>query len=105
MTDQLQNAMIGCAGLLAGVAASLILQLIYRRHGMKKRLFDERQQLITNQAKAAGWNVTTFLLIVAWALIIVFDGISIPFFLMTGVFVLHNVFYLFSSMYHTSRNG
>ncbi|BFH65315.1 DUF2178 domain-containing protein [Paenibacillus azoreducens] len=104
MSNQLLNVLYGLGGLFFGVVVHIILQIVSKRKGIKEHRFDERHQYITSHAKAVAWNSTSIAIIVAWALIIVFDGISLPFFLMTGVYVLHNLTYLCSSVYYTNRN-
>jgi hypothetical protein len=104
LSNQLVNALYGLGGLLFGVAVHIVLQIVSRRKRKKEHWFDERYQHITSHAKAVAWNSTSIAIVVAWALIIVFEGISLPFFLMTGVYVLHNMSYLCSSVYYSNRN-
>ncbi|KMY55023.1 hypothetical protein AC623_14675 [Bacillus sp. FJAT-27231] len=104
MSEIAANNLIGLSGLLLGVIITIIIYFINRRIGEKKRLFDERQQYVTTRSKAAAWNVTSIILLVAWAFIIVYDGISFSFFLMTGIWVAHNISLIITSIYFSGQN-
>ncbi|WP_404799168.1 DUF2178 domain-containing protein [Bacillus aerolatus] len=98
------NNLIGLSGLLLGAGITIVILFINRRIGEKKRLFDERQQYVTARAKAASWNITSVILLIAWAIIILYEGISFSFFLMTGIWVAHNFSLVFTATYFSNRN-
>ncbi|RJS59969.1 DUF2178 domain-containing protein [Bacillus sp. PK3_68] len=104
MSETLVNNLTGLSGLLLGVLCIIIIYFINRRVGRNKRLFDERQQYVTARSKAAAWNATSVILLAAWAFIIIFDGISFSFFLMTGIWVAHNLSLIVTSVYFSNQN-
>lgn len=104
MSETMVNNLTGLSGLLLGLIVTIIIYFINRRIGAKKRLFDERQQYVTARSKAAAWNVTSVILLVAWAIIILYDGISFSFFLMTGIWVAHNISLIITSVYFSNQN-
>ncbi|WP_231584182.1 DUF2178 domain-containing protein [Domibacillus indicus] len=95
------NNLIGLSGLAAGLLIAGIVYLINRRIGRKKRWFDERQKELSRKARAASWNITFGVLIIAWAVVIFVDGISFSFFLMTALYVAHCIGFLFTSIYYS----
>jgi len=97
------DTLIGLIGLLGGATIALVANLIQRRIGKKKNLFDERYHKIDNKAKARSWDVTLIVLIIAWGLIIIFEGISYSFFILTGVYVLHCISYAISSAIFSNK--
>src|SRR5690625_2704815 len=104
LTEQLSNNVVSLSGLLIGVAIASIVFLVVYQSGKKKRLFDERHKYLNNQAKSMSWNVTFIGILVAWVLAIVFDGISLSFFLFTGIYLLHCLSFLFSTIYYTNQS-
>ncbi|AXI08696.1 DUF2178 domain-containing protein [Oceanobacillus zhaokaii] len=81
----------------------IIMFLVIRRIGKRKHLFDERYKQENSNAKARGYETTTIILLLAWPIIIMFDGIGFSFFLLSIIFVLHNLSYLFASIYYSTR--
>ncbi|KZR59271.1 hypothetical protein [Bacillus badius] len=104
MNETVANALTVLSGLLGGILVAVIVYFINRSIGKKKRWFDERQQHVASRAKAAAWNATSVILLVAWAIIIIYDGISFSFFLMTGIWVAHNLSLIATSVYFNSQN-
>lgn len=93
-------------GILGLVIAGLILIIVFfvnRSIGRKKRLFDERYRLKTNQAKAKSWDAMLVIYLMAWLVVIIFDGISFSFILITALYVLHNVTLLITTLYSSQR--
>ncbi|KKB37620.1 hypothetical protein [Bacillus thermotolerans] len=95
---------ISVSGLLFGVITIGIVYLINRRIGKKRRRFDERQQYVTARAKGMAWNITSAILLAAWVIVILYDGISFAFFLMTGIWIAHNLSLIFTSVYFSQRS-
>ncbi|PAV29312.1 hypothetical protein CIL05_13025 [Virgibacillus profundi] len=94
------------AGLLGPIAAGIVLIitfLINRRIGKKKNLFDERYQQKTNRFKARSWDVMQVVYFIAWFPVIIFDGISFSFFLLTALFVFHNLTAIITSFYISAK--
>lgn len=89
--------------LLGDFAFLLILFLVQRRIGKKRHRYDERYNQINNRAKARSWDATLVILLAAWPVVIIFEGISFSFFLLTAIFVLHNVTLIISSAYVSSQ--
>lgn len=81
-------------GLLGVIGAGIVLLIVYivnRQIGKKKHLFDERYQQQTNRWKARSWDAMIVIYLIAWCVVIIFDGISFSFFLLTALYVLHNL--------------
>lgn len=97
------DTILALSGLLGGAAIAFIAHFFQRRIGKKKNLFDERYKKINNQAKARSWDVTLVVLIIGWGLVIIFEGISYSFFIMTGIYVLHCLSYAIGSAIFSSR--
>lgn len=94
----LENAW-GLWGLVIGILICVIVFLITRHIGRKKRLFDERYYAETNRAKARSWDAMLIIYFIAWLVVIIFDGISFSFFLISVLYVLHNVTLLIATIY------
>ncbi|TFB19623.1 DUF2178 domain-containing protein [Filobacillus milosensis] len=96
-----ENILIGLTGLGLGVLIALIVYLIQRRVGKKKRWFDERYYKLNNRAKASSWNIMLVILIIAWAVVIIVEGISFSFFLMTAIYLAHCISLAITGAYHS----
>lgn len=104
LSETVLNVLYALSGLGIGVVCMIIVYFVNKHYGKKKRIFDERQQQITNQAKAASWNITFIVLLVAWAVVIIFEGISFSFFLMAVLYILHCFSLIFTTTYFTKKN-
>ena len=104
MTETMTNILIALAGLGIGVLGIAIVYKVNRRIGKKERLFDERQRKISDQAKAFSWNITMAAILMAWALVIIFQGISFSFFLITGLYILQCLSMLITTVYLAQKN-
>ncbi|TWK25187.1 hypothetical protein CHCC20375_2470 [Bacillus licheniformis] len=104
MTETMANILIALAGLGIGVLGIVIVYSVNRRIGKKERLFDERQQKISYQAKALSWNITMAAILIAWALAIIFQGISFSFFLLTALYILQCLSMLITTVYLAQKN-
>jgi hypothetical protein len=93
----------GLSGLIIGAILALIICVMMKRIGKRKRLYDERQNFVSLQGKAASWNVTLVVLLIAWAVAIIYDGISLSFFLITGVYILHNLSSIITTAYYNKK--
>lgn len=91
-------------GLVSGIMICIIIYFINRHVGKKKRLFDERYRLKTNQAKARSWDAMLIIYLIAWFVVIIFDGISFSFYLLTILYVLHNVTLIMTSLYTSKQH-
>ncbi|WP_158589601.1 MULTISPECIES: DUF3796 domain-containing protein [Clostridia] len=100
--DYLENP-AGIWGLIVAMIVSLIVFFINRYIGRKKRLFDERYQKVTNQAKARSWDTMIVIYYLAWFIVIMFDGISFSFFLLTVLFVCHNISFIITNFYFSTK--
>ncbi|HZG72705.1 MAG TPA: hypothetical protein VEY51_14300, partial [Chondromyces sp.] len=98
------NILIALAGLGIGVLGIVIVYSVNRRIGKKERLFDERQQKISYQAKALSWNITMAAILIAWTLAIIFQGISFSFFLLTALYILQCLSMLITTVYLAQKN-
>ncbi|MEC1449133.1 DUF2178 domain-containing protein [Bacillus haynesii] len=104
LTETVANTLIALAGLGIGVLGIVIVYSVNRRIGKKERLFDERQQKISYQAKALSWNITMAAILIAWALVIIFQGISFSFFLLTALYILQCLSMLITTVYLAQKN-
>ncbi|MGG1118047.1 DUF2178 domain-containing protein [Bacillus haynesii] len=104
LTETMANILIALAGLGIGVLGIVIVYSVNRRIGKKERLFDERQQKISYQAKALSWNITMAAILIAWALAIIFQGISFSFFLLTALYILQCLSMLITTVYLAQKN-
>jgi uncharacterized membrane protein len=104
LTENLIDTLIELSGLGIGIIGIIAAYFFQKRIGNKKRLFDERQQQITNQAKAFSWNITMVVILIAWAVVIIVDGISFAFFLLAAIYVLHCLSLIFTTVYYNNQN-
>ncbi|WP_233129800.1 DUF2178 domain-containing protein [Domibacillus epiphyticus] len=93
------NNVIALSGLIGGLVIASLVFLINRKIGTKKRWFDERYKQVSTLARAASWNITFAVLLIAWAVVIIVDGISFSFFLMTALYIAHCIGFLATSIY------
>ncbi|MEK5037242.1 DUF3796 domain-containing protein [Sporosarcina sp. FSL K6-3457] len=86
---------------LLGLAAGIVFGLIVGyfawyfvvKKGKKKRRFDERYKGIQAQAKSLSWAVMMLVLVIGYALVYIFEGPSLTFFLIIAVYVIGMVSY------------
>jgi hypothetical protein len=104
LTETLMDSLIALSGLGIGIIGIVAAFYFQKKIGRKKRLFDERQQQITNQAKALSWNVTMVVILVAWAVVMIVDGISFAFFLLTAIYVFHCLSLILTTFYYNNQN-
>lgn len=104
MTEPFINNLGVIAVLLLGVLMLIVVHIVTYRIGKKKHMFDERQKYISANAKAMSWNITTVVILIAWAVVIIFEGISFSFFIMAGIFVVHSMTLIFTSTYVANCN-
>lgn len=90
MNESYLENISGIWGLVLAVIIMAIVYLINRHVGKKKRLFDERYYVKANRAKARSWDTMLIIYLIAWFIVIIFDGISFSFFLITALYVSHN---------------
>ncbi len=93
----------GLLGLVGAIVICIIVFLINRNIGRKKRLFDERYYLKANRAKARSWDAMLVIYLIAWFVVIIFDGISFSFFLLTALYVLHNLTLIITNLYFSKE--
>lgn len=101
--ENILNNLVGLSGLILGVISYLIINYFVREKQKKKRVFDERYQYIHHRAKAKVWDINWIALIIIWGFVILYDGIGFAFFLMTGIYILHCLLYLFTAAYFSSQ--
>lgn len=79
----------------------LTLYFIQRRFGKKHFRYDERYYRVNNQAKGRTWDIMLVIMLIAWPIVIIFDGISFAFFLLTALYMLHCVIFgIFAGYYN-----
>ncbi|WP_240508090.1 DUF2178 domain-containing protein [Virgibacillus indicus] len=101
--DFLENP-YGILGLVIAVIIMIIVYFINLRIGKKKHLFDERYQQTSNRAKARSWDAMLVIYLAAWFVVIIFDGISFSFFLLTALYVLHNMTLMITGLYFSNKD-
>ncbi|MFD2042784.1 DUF3796 domain-containing protein [Ornithinibacillus salinisoli] len=89
--------------LLGNYAFMILLFFIQRRLGKKNFRYDERYYQVNNRAKGRTWDIMLVVMLVAWPIIIMFDGISFSFFLITVLYILHCVIYGICAAYYNSK--
>lgn len=93
-------------GLMGVIGAGIILLVVYfvNKHiGKKKHLFDERYHQQTNRMEARSWDVMIVIYIIAWCMVIIFEGISFSFFLITALYVFHNITAIIAKLYFLNK--
>lgn len=91
-------------GLPMGLGITLLVGYFVWKKGKKNRRYDERYKRVQEQAKSLAWGVTMLVIVIAWAIIIIFDGIGLAFFLFTAVYVIAMITYLIASVLAEKKN-
>lgn len=104
MSESFLENPYGILGLVAAVVICIIVFFINRYIGRKKRLFDERYYLKANRAKARSWDAMLVIYFMAWFVVMIFDGISFSFFLLTALYLLHNITLIITNIYLSKEN-
>ncbi|QDH22802.1 hypothetical protein [Saccharibacillus brassicae] len=94
----------GLIGLFGGLLLALLGWAFGRHMQRKNRGLDERTDIITTRAKSFSWNVLIPALLICWVIITLFDGIGLPFFVIMALFVISQIAYVSSIVYHNGRN-
>ncbi|MDO3410754.1 hypothetical protein QWJ34_13360 [Saccharibacillus sp. CPCC 101409] len=98
---------LGNTGAMIGLFGGIILGLLgwgFGRYMQRKnRGRDERAIEIETRAKSFVWNVMLPAIWVGWALIFLFDGVDLPFFVMMALFVISQIAYVSSTVYQNGR--
>ncbi|SES69357.1 Protein of unknown function [Oceanobacillus limi] len=100
--DFLQNPSVILI-LLGNYVFLITLFFIQRRIGKKNHRYDERYYQVNNQAKGKTWDVMLVVMLIAWPIVIMFDGISFSFFLLTILYILHCMIFAIASAYYNSN--
>ena len=87
------NLMPFMLGLSAGIVFALIVLYFVVKKGKKERRFDERYQRIQEQSKSLAWGITVLAILIAWTIVIIFEGPGLAYFLFTAVYVIAMVSY------------
>ncbi|RNF38934.1 hypothetical protein [Planococcus salinus] len=103
MNDML-NHLFGFGGLVLGVLSGLVAYLIARRNMKKKRQLDERFENIHVHARSSAWVATSALIVIAWAVIILVEGASFAFFVMSFLYIAHCVAYGVTSLQQAKQH-
>lgn len=91
--NETMNHLIGLGGLIFGVLSGLAAYFIARHNMKKKRQLDERYQNIHVNARSSAWIATSVFIVIAWAAIIIVEGASFAFFVMTFLYIAHCIAY------------
>ncbi|MFC4411551.1 DUF3796 domain-containing protein [Chungangia koreensis] len=97
------NWLAGLSGLVTGVLVASLVMYINYRIGKKQRRYDERYEQIHNWGKAIAWSVTVLALVIGWGVIIVVEGASLAFFILSGIYVISMVAYAIGAAYASTK--
>lgn len=89
--------------LIGNYLLMLALFFIQRRIRKKSHSYDERYYQVTNQAKGRTWDIMLVVMLIAWPIVIMFDGVSFAFFLLTALYMLHCLIFGIASAYYQSK--
>lgn len=105
MSD-LFDGSLGVVLILAALyAVLLIIYFIQRRLGKRAHRYDERYYKINDKGKSKSWDTMLIVYLMAWPIVIIFDGISFSFFLLTALYVLHNMSLIITNTYYLKKYG
>jgi len=91
-------------GLPTGIGIALTVWYFIWRKGKKERRYDERYKRIQEQAKSLSWSLTVLAIVIAWAIVIIFEGPGLAFFLFTALYVIAIVSYGVTSAIAEKKN-
>lgn len=91
-------------GLPFGIAIGGVILFFSWRKGKKERRFDERYTIIRQSARSFSWIVTTFAILIGWAVVIILEGPSPAFFILMGIWVVHMLSYIIGAAIASKRN-
>ena len=92
------DIVLGLSGFIMGFLFIAIVFYFNKKHGMKKRIFDERYRQVHNTARSKAWIISTFCIAGAWMTAMIVEGAGFSFFLLTFVYVAHMIAYLISAI-------
>lgn len=88
------NLIAFMSGLPTGIIVAGIIFYFVWRKGKKERRYDERYKRIRERAKSFAFGITMLVIIIAWAIVMIFEGATLAFFLITGIYVIAMVSYI-----------
>lgn len=103
MSESFLENPFGLLGLVGGALIALIVFYLARKNGKKKHMFDERYQKVNNRAKAKSYDATLLILLIAWGVVIVFEGISFSFFLVMAIYILHCLMLIITTAFYSNK--
>jgi|SRR5690606_9205282 uncharacterized membrane protein len=89
--------------LIANYLFMLTIFFVQRRVGKKNHRYDERYYQVNNRAKGRTWDIMLVVMLIAWPIVIIFDGISFTFFFLTILYMLHCTIFGFSIAYYNRK--
>lgn len=92
------------AGLLVGMVITTIILFINWRKGKKERRYDERYVRVREQAGRLAWSVTVLAIVVACAVLYIFEGKGLAFYLLIVLYVISMMFYLIAVAIADKKN-
>lgn len=93
----------GLSGLLLGSLIATVVLYINYRIGKKQRRFDERYEQIHNKGRSIAWVATVFAILVGWGVVIVMEGASLAFFIITFIYIVSMISYIIGAAYASNR--
>lgn len=91
-------------GLPLGLLIVFVALFIQKRILQKKRAYDERYTTIQVYARSTGWQVTTGAIIIAWIYILLTEPIGSAFFVITFLWIAHQMGYLIGAIRANAKN-
>ncbi|MEN2767731.1 DUF3796 domain-containing protein [Ornithinibacillus xuwenensis] len=90
--------------LIGNYLLMLTIFFVQRYVGKKNHRYDERYYQVNNRAKSRTWDIMLVVMLIAWPIVIMFDGISFSFFLLTALYMLHCIIFGISAAFYGSRD-
>src|SRR5690606_32695288 len=90
--------------LIANYLFMLTIFFVQRRVGKKNYRYDERYYHVNNRAKGRTWDIMLVVMLIAWPIVIMFDGISFAFFLLTALYMLHCIIFGICAAYYNEKD-
>lgn len=104
MSPELVNRLTGVGGIVVGLLLAVVIMFFTRGISRRQHGLDERYLYCLTKAKAFSWNATTVSLAMAWIIVVTLDGISLSFFIVTALFVIHCLSSLAANLYYSARH-
>jgi membrane protein required for beta-lactamase induction len=89
--------------LIGNYLLMLTIFFVQRHVGKKNHRYDERYYIVNNRAKGRTWDIMLVIMLIAWPIVIIFDGISFAFYLLTILYMLHCLIFGIAASFYQSK--